>query len=339
VDWFVQQDDADAALGLVFAMYPLLLFDSSQSIFDLVMLAGSAPSSPHHALGPSAQVVAAEKVVQVGDVDTGKAAIASAFAAQAAMPKKPHPTMLFSQFRTALILNDPEGGRASGEALLERDDVRNDAMFYPWALNGWGAMLIYLDETDAGIAAMREALARATHSRNPSAISMVANTLGWAIRDTEPTEARRLLDDVIELQDSAMDVSLPLAHANRAILNAREGRRAEAVHDGRAALDGIKPAYDSTTVYSGLGHLSIALVELGRHEAAVTVYSAAQHVIAVAAHRSYGWQPVAERVKTSLGNSAFEVAWARGALIDRDEAIAIVMAELDAVDEELAFDH
>ena len=136
-----------------------------------------------------------------------------------------------------------------------------------------------------------------------------------------------------------MDVSLPLAHANRAILNAREGRRAEAVHDGRAALDGIGPALDSTTVYSGLGHLSIALVELGRHEAAVTVYSAAQHVIAVAAHRSYVWQPVAERVKTSLGNSAFEVAWARGALIDRDEAVAIVMAELDAVDDELAFDH
>ena len=117
VDWFVQQDDADAALGLVFAMYPLLLFDSSQSIFDLVMLAGGAPSSPHHALGPSAQVVAAEKVVQAGDVDTGRAAIASAFAAQAAMSTEPHPTMLFSQFRTALILNDPEGGRASGDSV------------------------------------------------------------------------------------------------------------------------------------------------------------------------------------------------------------------------------
>ena len=53
---------------------------------------------------------------------------------------------------------------------------------------------------------------------------MVANSLGWAIRDTEPSEARSLLDEVIELEDLAMDVSLPLAHANRAVLNAREGR-------------------------------------------------------------------------------------------------------------------
>ena len=119
VDWFVQQDDADAALGLVFAMYPLLLFDSSQSIFDLVMLAGSAPSSRHHALGPSAQVVAAEKLVQAGDLEAGRAAIASAFASQAAMHTAPHPTMLLSAVPRRL---DPR--RCRGRPSIRRNVAR-----------------------------------------------------------------------------------------------------------------------------------------------------------------------------------------------------------------------
>ena len=59
-------------------------------------------------------------------------------------------------------------------------------------------------------------------------------------------------------------------------------------------------------------------------------------VVAVAAHPAYGWQPVAEAVKSSMGTSAFESAWARGARMDRDSAVAIVEAELDAVEAELA---
>jgi tetratricopeptide (TPR) repeat protein len=338
VDWFVQQDDADTALGLVFAMYPLLLFDSSQSVFDLVSLAGSAPSSPGHPLGPSAQVVAAEKLMQAGDVDTGRAALASAFAAQAAMPTDPHPTMYLSQFRVALLLGDPASGRASAEAALAREDVRNDPMLHPWALNGLGAMLIYLDEADAGIAAMREALDGAHRSGNPSVISMVANALGWAIRDTEPALARQLLDEVVALEDLALDVSLPLAHANRAILNAREGRRGEAVRDARDALSGMGPAHDGTTVYSGLGHLAIALAELDRLEAAVTVYSAALKTVAAAAHPAYGWPRVEDKVKTSIGATTFEAAWALGARTDRDGAVALVVAELEVVEAELARD-
>jgi predicted ATPase/class 3 adenylate cyclase len=336
VDWFVQQDDADAALGLVFAMYPLLLFDASQSVFDLVTLAASAPSSSHHPLGPSAQVVAAEKLVQAGDVDTGRAALASAFTSQATMATDPHPTMYLSQFRVALLLDDAAGGRAFAEAALAREDVINDPMLHPWTLNGLGAMLIYLDERDAGIAAMREALDHAHRSGNPPVISLVANALGWAIRDTEPAEARRLLDEVIELQDLTSDVSVPLARANRAILNAREGRRAEAVRDARAALNGMGPAHDGTTIYGGLGHLSIALAELDRFEEATIVYSAALKTMAAAAHPAYGWQPVAGRVKASLGDPAFEAAWARGEHIDRDGAVALVVAALDAVEAALA---
>ena len=40
-------------------------------------------------------------------------------------------------------------------------------------------------------------------------------------------------------------------------------------------------------------------------------------------------------MKTSLGTSAFEAAWARGARMDRDDAVAIVVSELDAVEAEL----
>jgi hypothetical protein len=262
--------------------------------------------------------------------------MADAFASQAATDSDSHPTMLFSQFRIAMLLDDPEGGRAAARALLEREDVRDNPMLYPWALNGFGVMQIFLDDTDAGIATMREALSGATRSKNPSVISMVANALGWTIRDTEPAEARLLLDEVIELDDLAIDVSVPLAHANRAVLNAREGRWPEAVRDARAALRGMGPAYEGNTIYGGLAHLAIALAELGRLEAAVTVYAAAQSVVAVAAHPAYGWQPVAEAVKSSMGTSAFESAWARGARMDRDSAVAIVEAELDAVEAELA---
>jgi tetratricopeptide (TPR) repeat protein len=161
---------------------------------------------------------------------------------------------------------------------------------------------------------------------------MVANALGWAIRDTEPAEARRLLDEVVELDDLAVDVSVPLAYANRAILNAREGRRAEAVRDAQAALGGMGPAHDGATVYSGLGHLAIALAELGRLEAAATTYSAALKTFAAAAHPAYGWPRVEDKVKTSIGTTAFEAAWARGARLDRDGVVALVEAELDAVE-------
>jgi hypothetical protein len=133
-----------------------------------------------------------------------------------------------------------------------------------------------------------------------------------------------------------LDVSLPLAYANGAILNAREGRRAEAVRDARAALGGMGPAHDVTTVYSGLGHLAIALTELGRLEGAATVYSAALKTVVAAAHPAYGWARVEGHVKTSIGTSAFDAAWALGARLDRDGAVAILVAELDAVEAELA---
>jgi hypothetical protein len=41
-------------------------------------------------------------------------------------------------------------------------------------------------------------------------------------------------------------------------------------------------------------------------------------------------------VKTSIGTSAFDAAWALGARLDRDGAVAILVAELDAVEAELA---
>ena len=66
---------------------------------------------------------------------------------------------------------------------------------------------------------------------------------------------------------------------------------------------------------------------------AATVPSAAVFEAATAAR---GWQPVADLARTSLGTSAFEAAWARGAHVDRDGAVALVTAELDAVEVELA---
>ena len=197
-------------------------------------------------------------------------------------------------------------------------------------------MLLLLNDADSSIAAIRDALAVAKDSKNPSAISMVANSLGWVIRDTDPVEARRLLDDVIELQDLATDISLPLAHANRAVINAREGRRMEAVRDARAAVVRIGPAYELNNVLGSVAHLAIALAELGRYEAAATVYSSAQRVIPAAAHPAYGWHRVADRVTSALGPSEFEEAWTRGARMDRDVTVAIVVAEFDAVEAEEA---
>ncbi len=82
----------------------------------------------------------------------------------------------------------------------------------------------------------------------------------------------------------------------------------------------------------------IALAELGRLEAAATVYSAALRTVAAAAHPAYGWPRVEARVKTSIETTAFEAAWASGARMDRDGAVAIVVAELDVVEAELALD-
>jgi hypothetical protein len=209
-------------------------------------------------------------------------------------------------------------------------------MLYPWALNGLGAWLMYLDERDAGIAAMRKALDAAMLSKNPSVVSMVANALGWAIRDTDPVEARVLLDRVIDLEGSVTDVSLPLAHANRAIVNARERRWLDAVHDGRTAITQIARAHDRATVFSCFGHLSIALAELGRHECAVTLFTAAQASIPIAAHPTYGWNLVADAAETALGPEAYAAAARRGEHIDRDRAIALVLVELDAIEAELA---
>ena len=336
VDWFVQQDDADAALRLAFDLYPLLLFDSTQSIVDLVALAASANSAPLHALGPSAESVAAERLVQSGDVEAGSTALAAAFAAQAAMETDPHPTMLFSQFRVAMLGNDPDTGRRFADLLVGREDVHADPVFHAWSLNGRGVMLLFMHETDSGIAAIREALAIAKGSKNPSAIAMVANSLGWAIRDTDPVEARRILDEVIDLPDVATDVSLPLTYANLAVINAREGRKQDAVRDARAAIARIGPAHELNTALGSVAHLAIALAELGRFDAAVTVYSMALHVIPLAADPAYGWQRVADRVTDALGTLAFDDAWTRGERMDRDTTVALVVAELDAVEAELA---
>jgi hypothetical protein len=96
------------------------------------------------------------------------------------------------------------------------------------------------------------------------------------------------------------------------------------------------PAHDGSTVYGGLGHLAIALAELGRFEAAATVYSTALKTFAAAAHPAYGWTGVEEGVIASIGTTAYEAARAVGDRIDREGAVAIVLAALDAVDAETA---
>ena len=83
-------------------------------------------------------------------------------------------------------------------------------------------------------------------------------------------------------------------------------------------------------------HLSIALAELGRFEGAATLYGAAAALIPIATNDAFGWQRIDDRVVGVLGRAGFATAFARGADLDRDGTLALLRAELDAVESELA---
>ena len=97
------------------------------------------------------------------------------------------------------------------------------------------------------------------------------------------------------------------------------------------------PAHDGATVYSGLGHLAIALAELGRHEAAATHLLRGPKTLAVAAHPAYGWQRVAGQGEDLDGDDC--VRGRLGTAANTSTATAPLpsyVAELDAVEAELA---
>ena len=142
--------------------------------------------------------------------------------------------------------------------------------------------------------------------------------------------------EVIEVGGTVSGLATSLAYGNRAILHARAGRRREAVIDGRAAFAVVDRDQERNTFGGAMTHLSIALAELGRFEGAATLYGAAAALIPIATNDAFGWQRIDDRVVSVLGRAGFATAFARGADLDRDGTLALLRAELDAVESELA---
>jgi hypothetical protein len=82
-------------------------------------------------------------------------------------------------------------------------------------------------------------------------------------------------------------------------------------------------------------HLSLALAELGRYEGAVTLFGAAAVIIPIATNDAFGWQRIEGKVVEVLGRAEFDAAFTRGGGLGRDGALALLEAELDAVEAEL----
>jgi predicted ATPase/class 3 adenylate cyclase len=335
VSWFVGQDDADGALGLVFDLFPLKFAEGTKTIDDLAIAALDAPSARNHALGPSAMVLAAERAMRYADEAASDALLAEAHTLQAQLATPPHPVAPYVRFRMAMTVGNLDEAQRRVNEVIEHPAVHASDYLQTWALLIQASALALTGRTDASQDVFRAATEVARRTANPFCLASALNAYGWSLREDDPQAALALFDDVLAMGPSAGTFPRATTAANRFIAHARLGAVRAAIEDARQTLAALERASERNWVGGTLNHCAIGLAELDRPEWAAQLWGASEAISPVVTNPGLGWTRVAPRVEAALGREKLQECIARGNTLDKDGALALFRTALDAIEAEL----
>jgi ATP/maltotriose-dependent transcriptional regulator MalT len=254
-------------------------------------------------------------------------------------PDDPSPCL--ASFFLAIILmyagrRDDAAGHidAAEEAIFGRDD---EDYLRSWLQSGRVLITLFAEDEDEEIAQARLAMALAERTGNPSNLAVAWDALGWALRHRNPEEAIAALDRYVALaRRAATSTTMALALSLGARVAASQGDAEGAKTRLREALEESVRDDDWPSLTVSLDTAVDTFWYLGEARAAAVLAAAVETTLA-----PLRWPYVAScgpglavrtanlaRARETLGDSLYDQAYAEGAAMSRQEALAFALQHL-----------
>ena len=196
---------------------------------------------------------------------------------------------------------------------------------------------LFAEDEDAEIAHARHGMSAAERTGNPTSLALASYALGWALRHRRPAEAITALDRAVDLmrrEAMASLVGFPLAFSARAV--ASQGDSDGAKSRLREALALSSKAAEWLTVTGCLDVGVDVFAYLDEPEVAAALAGAVEHVfaelrfpyVATAGPGLAVREANLAKARATLGDAAYEAAYARGAAMTREHVIALTLDHL-----------
>jgi predicted ATPase len=215
---------------------------------------------------------------------------------------------------------------------------REDAGFLGcWVQSAWAMAQLLADDEEEAIAQARRTMSLAEGTGNPSNLAQAFYFLGWALRDRDPDEAMAVFDRFVALARRGAS-TLPLATGLFLVarLAASQGHAEVARSRLREALEEAIRDDSWAQITMGLDTAVDTFWYLGEARAAAVLAGAVETTLAhlrfpAVASRGPGL-PVRianlTGARETLGDTSYEQAWAEGAAMSRQEAVAFTLQHL-----------
>ena len=332
--WLVGHD-VEAALRLSAALRPYALWRGDSEIFRWaeVAAATAAASGSDSALLPEVLLAAATGAWQRGDLDAARtSARAAGDAARRASPASDRPA-LEAAADVAFLAGDLEAAIAAFTQAHDLAIAAGDPLQAVWDLGSAAVAVAYGGDTDRALQLAGQVLSTAERSGSPSAAAFAQFVMGEVLVDTDPETTETHLRRAIELA-SVADARLVIGFAEVALAASRTRGRdvSTALTYCESAVRRWHTAGAWTPLWVTLRTAIALLVRANAPDDAAVLLGAVDspHNTAVAPFGADAvmLRDVAERLRSDLGDDAFQERFEGGRTMTRDEAVQLALDSL-----------
>jgi hypothetical protein len=170
------------------------------------------------------------------------------------------------------------------------------------------------------MAIVADTLTAARAHGNPFIVAMALFDSGWAFAQADPDRALRFFrESLVYAQEHRRPYFKALAALHAAPFEAARGDLGQGLALFDAALDSLHRAGNLTSAGAALAYLAVCFDRIDRPDVAATLYGASTHQ--AIAQNIVDLPAAVDRLRTTLGHTAFDQCAEAGAAMDLAEAV------------------
>jgi len=229
--------------------------------------------------------------------------------------------------------NEPDRAVELMEAAIARSRADDNLGTVAFQLNNLGFFLGQAGQVERAIAVGEEALAIARELGAQLIISSSSFTLGLSYRSVDPERALRLLEDSFALGEVGDRVNAEWWYLALAQVQVKLAHNAEALASCRESLEASRRMGARFAVPTTLETAARVSTRLARLDFAARMLGAAEHLrgeleIAGGPADTIARERTVARLRDTMGDEAFDAAFAAGRALGIDDALILLDAEL-----------
>jgi tetratricopeptide (TPR) repeat protein len=206
-----------------------------------------------------------------------------------------------------------------------------------WVLIAYALAATNLGDTPRALELAAQTFAMAHRGGAPSTIARANMQIGMTLASIDPDQARRHFQECIDLGRAGVRFSgLGGAYMQAALIDAQQGRHAEAARNMTAAITTCRPAGRNAELDGACGYAVELLELLGDPEAALviigSILAGELRVLRDMPAPPSRTPPDVRAMRQRVGNERFAELVTRGARISYDDILDHILASLRAVE-------